>query len=360
VQQLILDLDNAALESTPTMGGITPGTPTYTLLSQVFLGAYFTAMKSTAQPVLGYAVIKNTPPPDQSSLVLTDMSMEVSQYIDPNTKTGDNNNLNTLNYLCATNGNALPPPTPFDWNWVEQPEEANFNGAMAINRNTFCKYFQNQLTGYVMHNCYAAWVKVWLSGLKVNFSWHLTPGQAPTITTPPTGAEVLTYYYTSSAFHQAGLHGDMGRMRLTSTYSASVSFSGNTIVIVQNLTVTVYVRSLANSLSWNPVNKTITDTYTLAVTEGGNLTASLNSVTKDDSDPTPSKNWFIELFTDLNDLANDVAKWASNFSATALHDMPVNVAQQFVFPGGKTFAFKDVAFSENQDLVAHISYAQPE
>lgn len=358
VQQLIFDLDNAALESTPTIGGITPGTPTYTLLSQVFLGAYFTAMKTTSQPILGYAVVKNTPPPDQSSLVLTDMNMGVSQYIDPNTKTGDNNDLNTLNYLCATNGDTLPPPTPFDWNWVEQSEEANIHGAIAINRDTFRNYFQNQLTGYIMQNCFAASVKVDLVKDIPQYTWNLTPGQSPTITPSQTGAGVLTYEYSSSAFDQAGLDGDMGRMRLTSTYTASVTFTGNTIVIVQTLLVAIYIRRLANSLSWNPINKTITDTYTLAVTEQGNLTARLDSTTQDNADKTPSENWFIELFTKLNDLANDVAKWMNNFSPTALSDMPVSVAQQFVFPGGKTFTFEDVSFSAYQDLVAHISYVQ--
>lgn len=32
----------------------------------------------------------------------------------------------------------------------------------------------------------------------------------------------------------------------------------------------------------------------------------------------------------------------------------------WVFPGGKTFAFKDVYFSDHQDLVAHVTYVDPE
>jgi hypothetical protein len=37
----------------------------------------------------------------------------------------------------------------------------------------------------------------------------------------------------------------------------------------------------------------------------------------------------------------------------------LTVVQDFVFPGGRTFAFKTVGFSNHQDLVAHITYADP-
>jgi hypothetical protein len=359
VQQLFFDLDNAALESTPTISGITPGTPAYTLLSEVFLGAYFTAMKANAQPILNFSIVQNTPDNNPSTLNLTKMELEVSPYSPTSPTTND---LNTLNYLCETNGNNLPPPVPFTWNWVEQSEESSFDGVIAINRNTFATYFQNQLTQYVSDNCFKAWVRVWLSGFfdqNINYSWSMTPNQAPTISTPATGPVVLTYGYSSSANDDAGLDGDMGAMTLGTTYNATVTFTGNTIVVSQTLVVSVDIRVMQSSESWNAINNTIVDTYTLAVDQNGNLTANLVSVPTNNSDPTPSTNWFIELFTGLNDLVNDVANWASGFAATSFHSMPLNVAQQFVFPGGKTFAFKDVVFSDNQDIVSHISYVQP-
>jgi hypothetical protein len=359
VQQLFFDLDNAALESTPTISGIAPGTPAYTLLEQVFLGAYFTVMKTNAQPILNYSILQNTPDNNPSTLTLTKMELEVSPY----TPAGaSNNDLNTLCYLCETNGNNLPPAVPFTWNWVEQskePKKLSFDGVISINRNTFAKYFEDQLTSHVSKNCFAAWVRVWLSGFldtTVNYSWSMKPNQAPTITTPATGATVLNYSYSSSADDDAGLGGDMGAMTLSTTYSASVTFAGNAIVVSQQLVVYVHIRSLQSSESWNAVNKTITDTYTLAVDQQGDLTASLVSVPVDSSESPPSAGWFIDIFTSLDDLDNDVNNWIKNYEATAFDSMPLNVAQQFIFPGGKTFTFKDVNFSNSQDLVSHISY----
>ena len=359
VQQLFFDLDNAALESTPTISGLDPGTPAYTLLSQVFLGAYFTAMKASGQPILNYSIVENTPSNDTSTLNLTKMELEVSPYSPASPTSAP---LNTLNYLCETNGGNLPPPVPFGWNWIESSDVPNFDGVISINRDTFADYFAAQLASHVSRNCYQAWVRVWLSGFfdqNLHFQWSMTSGQAPTVTKPATGAEVLSYSYSSYAEDDAGLDGDMGKMSLTTNYSASVSFTGNTIVVTQSLLLHVYIRIMQSSEEWDAIKKTITDTYTLAVGQDGQLTASLNSVPQDNSDSTPSANWFINLFTNLNDLVNDIAGWVSGFSATALQDMPLNVAQNFVFPGGKSFTFKDVVFSDNQDIVSHISYVQP-
>jgi len=145
---------------------------------------------------------------------------------------------------------------------------------------------------------------------------------------------------------------------LSTTYSATVTFSGSTIVITQQLVVFVSVRTLLTSESWNAIDKTITDTYTLAVTETGTLTSSVSTASTDHSDPTPTTNAFVNAFTEINQLSSNIAAWLQSFVATSFRTLPIDVAQIFVFPGGNTFAFKDVVFSQNQDLVSHISYAQ--
>ncbi|WP_292993125.1 hypothetical protein [Nitrosomonas sp.] len=359
VQQLFFDLDNAALESTPTISGIASGTPAYTLLTTVFLGAYFKAMQTNKQPILNYSIVQNTPDNDPSTLKLTKMELEVSPYTPAGASTND---LNTLCYLCETNGNNLLPAVPFTWNWVEQSEESSFDGVISINRNTFAKYFEDQLTSYVSQNCFAAWVRVSISGFfdqNIHYYWSMTANQTPTITTPATGATVLNYSYSSTAEDDAGAGGDMGEMKLSTTYTASVTFTGATIVVSQQLLVYAHVQRYQSGEGWNAINKTITDTYTLAMDGKGGLTAGLVSVPVDNSEPTPSTNWFIKQFTGLNELVNDVASWASGFDETSFQSMPLNVAQQFIFPGGKTFTFKDVSFSDSQDLVSHISYVQP-
>lgn len=360
VEQLLFDLDNAALESTPTISGLATGTTAYSLLSTVFIGAYFNAMKAKGQPVLNYTITANNGNVvDPSTLKVTNMAIEISPYVNPANGEKDNVNLNTLNYLCATNANRnIPPAVPFQWNWVEASDVNTFNGVIAINRNVFAKYIMNQLYQQVSENCIGTSVRVWLSGLNCHWHGQLSRGQQPKIDYPPTGAEVLTFSYSSESFDQAGLNGDTGRMKLSSSLNVSVSFSGNQITIVQHLVLFLMIRSLASEESGNIVDKTITDNFTLSVDQNGQIVTTRNSPPPVDKSVTLHANWFINLFTSLDDLLANFEGWGSKFANADFNDVPLNFAQSFVFPGGKTFTYKDVIFSEHQDLVSHITYVQ--
>jgi hypothetical protein len=283
------------------------------------------------------------------------MELEVSPYTPEGPAT---NGLNTLNYLCETNHSSLRPPVPFSWNWIEPAERAGFDGVVSVNRDTFARYFREQLTPCVLANCYQPSVQVSMSGLTIRPNWDMRAVGKPTITMPPAGAQVLSYFYNASASDQAGLGGDMGSMTLSTTYSTTVTFTGATIVIAQHLVVFAQFRRLASSESWNVIDKTITDTYTLAVDQTGHLTSSVSSSTTDQSAPTPATNWFIEFFTGLNEFVDQIADKVQKLVSPSFGSFPINVAQLFVFPGGNTFAFKDVDFSDHQDLVSHITYVQ--
>lgn len=365
VQQLLFDLDNAALESVPQITGVAPGTPLYTALQTVFLGAYFTQMQAEGQPVLSYTIAQTTT--DHSSLPLTALELEANAYVDGNgtpvqSPSAAEQQVQPLCYLCATNGNTLRPPTQFNWNWIDLTEASQHQGVMAINRNTLANWIGAQLAPQLGANCYNPSVRVWLSGFldtTVNYQWGLTSGQTPTQTLNASGPNVLTFSWQSgTAEDDAGAGGDMGKMELSSSFNVNVSFQGNTIVITQHLVVYAYVRSLATGDGGNIVDKTITDTYTLAVDQNGNLMATQTTSTQDNSQ-SPGTNGFLNFFTDLNSLLDSAKTWANNFAGARLQSLPISVVQNFVFPGGNTFTFSDVCFSNNQDMVSHITYVQP-
>ena len=363
VQQLLFDLDNAALQSTPTITGVDPGTPLYTCLQQDFVGKYFSTLKKAGEPVLGYAVTQGTP--DPSTLHLTDLNLEVDPFVGTNGQavanpTPEQQDLFTLNYLCAANGNRLPPPVQFPWNWVDnQTEQADFDGVVAVNRNAFVNYFKNQLASYVSQNCYNASVRLTLSGMDVDYSYNLAGGQTPTVTAPATGTTVLYYsYHPASVGDKAGLNGDLGQMDVQPSFDLSVTFSGDAITVEQHLVIFVRIQVLATSDGGNVVDKTITDTYTLAVDDTGQLATRMTSTSSDQS-RTPAVNGFLNFFTGVNALIANISAWTQSIAQTSFTDIPVSVVQNFVFPGGKTFVFKDALFSDNQDLVAHITYAEP-
>jgi len=365
VRQLLFDFTNAGLAAQlPSIQGIKPGTKLYQLLAQYFLGAYFTELQKEGQPLLGAAITQSTAP--ASTLTLTNLNMEVCPFVGTNLlpvaqPTADQERLATLSYLCEANGHVLPPAVAFNWNWVDLSEAADCHGVAATNKTAFVTFFKNELLPHVEQNCYRPSATVTLtSDLKTHYMFSLTPGQAPTVTVPETGAAVLSFSYSSSAADQAGLGGDFGRLQIDPRYNLDVKFAGNTITIDQHLVLYMYIRgTFGVAMDGNVVDKTITDTYTLSVTAQGRLTATLTTTSADNSKDL-RVNDFSDFFGgEVNRVAGEITSYIRNAVSPRFADIPLTVVQDFVFPGGRTFAFKNVAFSGNQDLVSHITYADP-
>jgi hypothetical protein len=356
IQQLYYDLNSSDLEQGFLFNNLPSNSALNTFMTADFIDTYWKALGGAS--VLGYAA-SQTSSPSPATLAVTDVNFFTPDAV------GTEGAPLTLNYLCAANNDALPDTTHagFGWNWIEPTEAAQYDGAAALNRNTFAKYYDGQLRGYAQQNCYspAGQIRVWLSGTfdtTVNYQWGLVSNQTPTVSFPPSGPIVLSYSYDSgSTSDEAGLDGDMGKMEMSSQFTMSVSFQGNTVVIVQHLVVYCYLRFLQTSDSGNVVDKQITDTYSIGVDDQGQIVATLASSVPVDHSQKPSANGFLNFFADVDSLSDSVAQWAQSCIGTNLTDIPASAVQNFVFPGGATFSFADASFSDNQDLVSHITYA---
>lgn len=363
VQQLLFNLDNAALQSDPQVTGVDTTDKAYRTLVNGVLGAYFQAMKSAGHAMFGYQIQETAAP--ATSLVPTALNYSVNPLMGTNGVPLDTpdqalKDCTSLIHLCATGGKPLPPPVQFPCNWT--PFSAF--GVVVINRNTLRDYLQGPIIDQARRNCYNAHVRVWLDTIDMglfdmptgsaNYEWSLSGGQQPNIDTPPTGPRVLTLSYSSESYDEAGAGGGIGRMRLRASYSLDINFVANTIVITQQLVIYTMVRSLATEVSGNVVNKTITDTYSIAVDGSGALGVRQTGSSTDDQSQSPGTNDFLNFWTGVNSLADNVRSWASNCVATQLRDIPVGAIRSFVFPGGKSFKFRTAAFNDNQDLMAQI------
>ncbi|MFN7935310.1 MAG: hypothetical protein U0R19_18410 [Bryobacteraceae bacterium] len=350
VQQLYLDLNSSALEQGFQFQNLPQDSALNTFMANDFVGTYWKALGGGE--VLGYGA-QQTSGVTGTGLAVTDLNF----YVPP--AVGSEGAPLTLNYLCATNNDALPGTgnANFGWNWIEPNETGQYNGVVALNRNTFAGYLSKALAGYVSTNCYLPKVQVKLKGAIPEYSWSMTAGQMPTISLADNGGTFLTILYEpTESEDQAGLHGDLGQMKLGTSYSLTVSASGTQMTIVQHLTVYCYIRHLATSASGNVVDIVITDTYSFGVNEQGGLVISASSAPPVNTSKVPKANGFLNFWAPVNSLASDVETWAKSIAATNLQDIPAAAMQSFVFPGGATFSFADVAFSDSQDLVSHIVY----
>ncbi|KAF7128681.1 hypothetical protein CNMCM5793_003532 [Aspergillus hiratsukae] len=328
VQQLLFDLDNAGLSSTPSIPNIPAGSA------------------SSGQPLLGVSVVQQTPP--TASLNLTDLNFAVSPYVDQNGQPYSNptdaqKQMATLNYLCAINNNNLPPAVQFSWNWVDISDQSNFDGVVSVNCNDFAAYLAVPMAAYASQYCIQPTCHV-----DQNF-----------MTTVSSGDNVMSMSYTATDSASNSVEHDSGSLEITATYTMSMSFSGTQVTITQQQVIYVDIeRQATRGCDGNMVGTTITDTYDLYVDGDGNLGCSCTSQTVINPTFPPISN-ARNFFTGLGDISQTIQGAIQNFQGGQLSDMPLAPFQKFVFPGGNTFAFKNVQFSNNQDLVTAITYQDP-
>ena len=368
LQQLLFDLDNAALQSIPTIKGLDPGSDAGLILTKSFMNLYFQTAKTHGEPILSVHAVANTP--DNSSLRLTGMEREVGLFVDGagnpiQNLTPEQRNVVTLDYLCAVNNNHLPGSATFSWNWIDPSDVGNISGIIAINRNTLANYYKSVLIPLLRNSCIGVTCSVthdsdsWISG-KVHYNGYFAAGKTPnSAIITPSGPEVLKISYSDSCNDSTKSGATYGELKLNSNFDCSVSFSGNQITIVQHLKVSIYLQWDATGDSVDFFDKRYTDIYTLSVGQNGKLQISSPKSTFEDNSKKADRSWLVNLFTNINDVIDDFDGQVKDFLNARITDLPASDIQNFVFPGASVFAYKDVAFSDHQDLVTAITYATP-
>ncbi|KAL8640875.1 MAG: hypothetical protein Q9228_002258 [Teloschistes exilis] len=362
VQQLLFDLNQAGLSDVPEIPGLLPNSAAKNILTQYFINTYFQDLKTKGQPVLNYTIVKHNNP---ATLIPTDLNMMVQPLIDPTThqpyaKPSDAQaDLATLDYLCACYNKILKPAVPFTWDWMNTQDAKQYHGIISVNRNTFAGYIRDQLMPSIPKNCLIPTATITMKdlGTKKEYAAHVSSGGVAAFSMPAAGANVLTLHYEQQADDYAGSNDLEGEIHLKPSLDVNVYFQNDNIVITQHLNIYLKVRSLQTTVSGNIIDYTLKDTYYLGVDKDGKITVNASHEPLVDHSETPGTDAFVNLFTGINGIVSYVKNQVS-FTSTTFQSFPISVVQNFVFPGGKTFAFKKVAFSNFQDLTSAITYAQ--
>jgi hypothetical protein len=373
IQQLLFDLDNAALATAkPTIIGVTPDSPLADLLDKYFLRMYFAQLQSGGEPVLGCTI--SQPVSSTATMALTDMNLEVSPFTSVDGQpvrypTKAQQDLTTLDYLCMSSKLPLPPAVRFTWNWIDEPEETDFHGVVAINRIPFVFMIYNQLLPSVQANCYKPSVRVSLNGWSVpEYSVDAVPTGEPRAYVDPvkttiTGRDlqVLQFSYHGTAHDTAGAGDGLGEASLDTYYDATVYFSANVITIEQNQKFYMQFRKYQTWTRGYPINIKRVDTCTIDVDQFGQLVATMATPVPPENHPSQEyANPAADFFIHVNSAFDSDAKILQGIVGTMLNTLPFTAVQYYVFPGGRTFSYKSAAFSTAGDLTSHILYASPD
>ncbi|KAJ6186636.1 hypothetical protein N7519_007937 [Penicillium mononematosum] len=365
LQQLLFDLDNAVLQTVPRFEGIPEGSEAETILQRSFVSIYSDIASNFGLPLVSVTAITGTPDPSQ--LQMTSFERQVSPLKDSNgvviaSPSALQKSATTLDHLCAINNNPLPGISSFNWNWV-LPENINEkSGIVAINRNIIAQNILDQLRPAVQSCCLriepsvsAHWY--WATGdFDVTIYGDQTPDTAQ-VTESGSKVVLVQYSYSRSKDDQSGATYCV--LDVDSTYSCEVYFEEQKITVKQHLLVHVHARVDWEAGDANVFDNTITDEYTISVDQYGRLMITLTKSIPEDNSTGPDLNWFSDAFSGINGVCDDIKKTVTNFATSQMKKTTLDGIQNFVFPGGKVFTYKDPRFSVYQDLGCDIVYVDP-
>lgn len=374
IQQLFLNLNTAQLQNKqPSIPNLEPTSVLAILLQTVFLRAYLQTIDQSGDGILlGYTVSTSHPVPHEATLVPTNLNIHISPYKFANGSDTTNFPLYSLNYLIASQNRLLPAPVDFSWNWITESEADMYDGVVAVRRNVFRDFLKETLSPKLKTICLIPNVDVRIDDPVVaHFAWGVSQcAVSPEYTALDGGSngKILHYSSHSRAYDSDTFVPLWGNMALDVYSSSEIFFSGNMINTVSSVRVHGRVNVLGGVTSGNLVYyKTMTN-YELSVDAGGRISVKLQDGSpkfEDLSDNIDANGWsnFISVgqVDDLIDKIVNSVQGLRNFLTGFDKQIGarLNSGADWVFPGGNTFAFRDVSFSKHLDLVSHISYVDP-
>ena len=354
IQQLLIDFAEDACTVRPEITGVS-GLLREKLYADFGI-EYFTEMQAAGPPMIALVPTGTDP--------LANLQTEFSVNANPTDP-----ELACLNYLCTTADHPLPPAKPFDWTWVERSEAGDYDGICVVSRRQLANHLRAQLADHVEHNKWVpnpVVVKVWVTEYLADFGvsaasidWHGDPPANLEILdnsfAAPDGGELVLHWLYKTRREDDWLSGSSW-MRGETTFELKVTFSGNQIIVEQH--ALVYCKLVMVSFwrdEWNLVDLTLTDTFTLSTSRDGKLIAEQKTNTVDNASTVNPAKLVPDLVQRFGTLQKNVKAWVTS----AMVDIPLAVLDNVVLPGGRGFLFKQVSFSDHQDLIAHITYADP-
>jgi hypothetical protein len=378
VQQLYLDLNTAGLQSDPEIVGLDPASDAYFYLTKVFFNTYWKQLREAGGDVIfGYTVKPKTQQPSTSSLIPTDMTMEVSPNVDAGGNATKKYGLYTLDYLVMSDNHLLPAAVPFNWNWVADSEEADYHGAMAIKKARFAAYLDEVLSPSlnqicVVPRCTVSVVtgpKSGLPSLKYTASYSQEQASQSYRMVSDDSSKVLTFSKENKSFAEgSGAVVLWGKYGINCTTQSDVYLENNVIRASTQFNAHVFINAEGFTTEGNYARFKVDTSYQINVDSEGNLVVKLapDSPKVEDQSETPDPGVILKLFSG-NEIMSDIQKLKNFLSGIRNfltgHDQAIlniiNGSSAWVFPGGQTFTYKEVYFSDHQDLVTHITYVDP-
>lgn len=382
IQQLYMDLNTAVFDRYENITGV-PTSVTGTLSTIIHL--YLKNQQDEGKVLFGVSARLSESVKNKPSFAPTDLNFCITPYLDAK---GNRSNpgLDTLNYLVMTGGRPLPayPPKSFPFDWVSDP---NIQGAVAVRSELVVPLLVKEFNPLLTLLCPA--LKVDANLKAKNFQLIANPASREFNAVTPSSAnnyQVATFSYSTSGQDSGQGYIALQTVLASASYKmdAGIYFSNQQLLLKGSITSSADIQIITASLSPN-VPTQFTDlkmpetTYNWSISMGLNMDLSVNGeldlviVKKNiDSDPVVKKDdrsawdkfWqavagITKIYLDnLSDLRGQIVTDIEGNIVKKLNE-GLSSTSHFIFPGGRTFAFKNPTFSNSRDLAANITYLSP-
>lgn len=398
IQQLYMDLNTAALDS---FSGIKVPDAMEGAVKHM-LQQYLIRQQKDNKPLFGVAVKfkdKTVQPP---TLTPTYVNFCVTPYRDADGKR-TNPNLDTLNYLVMTDHNPAPPnlPQSFPFNWVD---DVNTHGAMAVRGKSLIDLLVGQLNPILKGLCPVVYCKADKTQpppndlvIKLNPAGDDVNRVFNRAFDPSTG-KIASYSYQSPDGDDSDSDAGLGWYSFLQV-SAKYKMSCDIFLIHDKVRIAGSITSSASVFS--------STTMTRPSDPGEMPRNNDTSIAVEDKMPNTTYKWWVDLQLYMDAASNgqldlkvtaqdfdsppaveheDPSEWqklygqfgfAMKYYTTNLGDLRGQVrgqvlgsvantlkgvltqAHHFIFPGAKTFTYKNPAFTNSLDIASDITYLNP-
>lgn len=382
IQQLYMDLNTAELMSYPEIEGLDNKSDMYSDFRTFIIGCIEDVKNGNATTSEGHfmfgSAVKASGTTGDSSITPTDLTFVNSGYRDKDGHTQDFYGANTLNWLTMTEDHKMPTAVPFDWNWIEEPdkdEPYEADGVMSISRKTFVDQLNKVLSKSLNSVCAVPDIDVYNSGTfntGVGWSWNIgfddSARNFTYVNDSSDAKKILTFSYHKFVSDKTDDGAFQESLELAVDYNVKVDvyLENNAIKVVTNPVAHLMVNySIWPKESGNIVNLTATDYYDLTVDNHGIINTAHRQETTEDHSDSFDVNILVDALSGMGDKIKDAKKKVNDRATVYMNSYKdkmtdlVSSPSFFILPAGKTFTFKDVGFSDYQDLVSFITYVDP-
>lgn len=343
IQQLYMDLNTAALNSERTINF-----PAFFRVTVAeMMKRYLQQQQQTNKPLFGVSAKVKDASVAPPTFAPTYVDFCVTPYSAENGKES-NPDLDTLNYLVMTNHNGAPKERPqsFGFNWVE---DISVPGVMAIRRDLFGGFIQERLSPVL--NIFSP--EFTADGNELN----IPTGHFSFIPVNDGSEKIAKYVYEVSTT-SVGDIGD-GTETITSKWSFFVNLLLTNdvirlhgIIVIRSEFSDGSLRGREEFFNWIMDIKVYMDAV-----NNGQLDLKIGDTKFDYSSRVTNEGSksHSHLVIDYSHTMSTLLQLMKTKVQEILPGLLKNTGN-FIFPGGKTFVFKNPQFSKHADLVSEITY----